>query len=61
MRSDKFYSNFRNEGDFRGIEEEVISFVGELGLRFYRGDDNELVLKRRTFFVRERVNYFREV
>lgn len=60
MRPDKPYSNLRNEGDFRGIEEEVISSVGELGLRLHRGDDNELVLKRRTFPAREHVNDLRE-
>lgn len=45
--------NLRNQGNIKGMEEEVISSVSELGSRLCRGDDHrQLVLGWRTFPAR---------
>lgn len=54
-------ANLRNQGNIKGMEEEVISSVSELGSRLHRGGDKELVLGWRMFPVRSSVTNLSEV
>lgn len=53
--------NLRNQRNIKGMVEEVISSVSELGSRLHRGGDKELVLGWRMFPARGSVTDLSEV